>query len=72
MQNTWNNWIISFSGYGNIAPKTNWGRIVTMIYAGMVMNNIFEKVEMNIPGHTLSGDKVSPKKGYKLFMGTSI
>ena len=22
--------------------------------------------------HTLSGDKVSPKKGYKLFIGTSI
>jgi len=21
------------SGYGNIAPKTNWGRIVTMFYA---------------------------------------
>ena len=47
---TWTNWIISFSGYGNIAPKTNWGRIVTMIYAGMVMYNIFERVEMIIPG----------------------
>jgi len=26
----------------------------------------------SVTTHTLSGDKVSPRKGYKLFMGTSI
>ena len=39
-----------------------------------ILNNLAKlEVRNQFDGlHTLSGDKVSPKKGYKLFMGTSI